>query len=212
MNEWDKIAKSFDLTRRHAWKECIDFINEMNGKGIDIGCGNGRHLVAMAKKGFAAGIDISFNMLLIAKEKIKDGILVQANAERLPFMNNFFDYALFIAALHNIKGRKNRINALKEMHRILKKNGRAMISVWSKWQDRWRMHFLIQSLYKWKEHGDIYIPWKRDVYVKRFYHLYGMRELKKDIIKAGFNIIKAWSVKKVSKKYPDNHFIIVEKF
>ncbi|MCD6572887.1 MAG: class I SAM-dependent methyltransferase [Thermoplasmata archaeon] len=210
MREWEKIAESFDETRRYAWKECIDFIENAEGMGIDIGCGNGRHLKLMENRGMAAGIDIAFNMLLIAKKK-SNALLVQADAIHLPFPSHIFDYALFIAALHNIKGRENRIKALKEMNRVLKKNGTAIISVWSKWQDRWRRHFMLQALYKWREFGDIYIPWKRGEHVERFYHLYGMRELKKDVKKAGFEIIKAWSVKKVSKKHADNHFIIVRK-
>ena len=210
MNEWEKIAESFDATRRHAWKECIEFIEEMEGNGIDIACGNGRHLKYMEKNGMAVGIDISFNMLKIARKNVKDAILVQANAIHLPFHSNTFDYAIFIAALHNIKERNNRIKALKEMRRILKKGGMAMVSVWSKWQDRWRRHFALQAIYKWKELGDIYIPWK-PANVQRFYHLYSMRELKKDAKKAGFEIMKAWSVKKASKKHPDNHFVILRK-
>jgi len=210
MEEWEKIAESFDETRRHAWKECIDFIEGMKGVGIDIACGNGRHLKYMEKKGMAVGIDIAFNMLRVAKKNVKNAILIQADAIRLPFPSNFFDYALFIAALHNIKGRENRIKALKEMRRILKKDGMAMISVWSKWQDRWRRHFMLQALYKWRELGDIYIPWKRGVHAQRFYHLYSLRELKRDVKKAGFKIIKAWSVKKVAKKHADNHFVIVK--
>lgn len=208
--EWEKIAKSFDSTRRRAWKECIDFINNMEGVGIDVGCGNGRHLVLMEKNGPAFGVDISFNMLKIAKTKTTNAILVQSNALALPFKENQFDYALFIASLHNIKERKNRIKALKELMRILKPNGKAMISVWSKWQDRWRIYFLKKAFFQWRELGDIYVPWKKDVHAKRFYHLYSMHELVRDAKKAGFKIIKAWSVKKVSKKYPDNHFVIVE--
>jgi len=208
-NEWEKIAKSFDATRQQAWKECIEFINSMHGTGIDIGCGNGRHLKEMEKRGDAIGVDIAFNMLLMAKKKVRKATLIQANALRLPFHSSTFDYAIFIAALHNIKGRKNRIKALKEMKRVLKKGSLAMLSVWSKWQDRWRRRFMLQALYKWHELGDIYVPWKRGEHAMRFYHLYSMRELKKDVKKAGFEIVKAWSVKKVSKKYADNHFVIV---
>ena len=211
MKEWDKIARDFDETRRYAWKECIDFIKERDGFGIDIGCGNGRHLAIMAERGRAAGIDISFEMLKIARRKARNALLVQADAINMPFRENTFDYALFIASLHNIKGRENRIRALKEMKRVMKEGGEGIISVWAKWQDRWRRHFAIQALYKWRELGDIYIPWKRGVKVERFYHLYSMRELKKDIRKAGFEIIRAWSVKKVSKKHADNHFVIVRK-
>ena len=45
----------------------------------------------------------------------------------------------------------------------------------------------------------------------RFYHLYSMGELKKDVDEAGFEIERAWSVRKVAKKHADNHFMIVRK-
>lgn len=216
MKEWDEIAKSFDATRKHAWEECINFMEE-GDIAIDIGCGNARHLIPMAEKcKIAVGIDISFNMLKISKEKIakkglKNVLLVCCNACYLPFKDRTFDYALFIATLHNIKGRENRIKALEELKRILKKDGKALISVWARWQDRWRKYFFKEIFKFRREFGDIYIPWRKDgLNVKRFYHLYSMAELKKDIKKAGLKIEKAWSVRKASKKYSDNHFTIVK--
>lgn len=218
MKEWDIIAKSFDTTRRRPWEECIEFIDNNGGRGIDIGCGNGRHLAYMAKKcEFAVGIDSSLKMIEISKEKTEEMdnvILVCGDACSLPFKENFFDFAIFVASLHNIKGRENRIMALKELMRVLKKGGKAIISVWAKWQDRWKKYFLKDFFYflHGREHGDIYIPWKKDGFdIKRFYHLYSLREFRKDIKESGLKIEKLWSVKKISTKNPDNHFAIVFK-
>jgi len=212
---WNAIAKSFDSTRKEPWEECLNFIEKIRGRAIDIGCGNGRHLFPLAEKAeLAVGLDFSIEMLKICKEKLRNicnVLLVCGNACRLPFKDNSFDYAIFIAALHNIRGRGNRIKALVELKRILKPNGTALISVWAKWQDKWRWYF-IKKLFSFKgEHGDIYIPWKKDgINVERFYHLYSKKEFKKDLIKAGLKIEKLWSVKKASKKHPDNHFAIVK--
>ena len=214
---WNAIAKSFDSTRKEPWEECLNFIEKIKGRAIDIGCGNGRHLLPLAKKtDFAVGLDFSIEMLKICSEKIRNEkmsevLLVCGDACRLPFKDNSFDFALFIATLHNIKGRNNRIKALVELKRILKPNGKALISVWAKWQDKWRWYFIKKLLSFKEEHGDIYIPWKKDgINVERFYHLYSKREFKKDLLKAGLKIEKLWSVKKVSKRYPDNHFAIVK--
>lgn len=213
--EWDEIAESFDSTRKYAWEECIDFIEKINGIAIDIGCGNGRHLIYMANKTrIAIGIDASIKMIEICKKKInaKNILLICGNACNLPFKDKKIDFALFIATLHNIRGKENRIKALKELKRVLKPNGKALISVWAKWQDRWRWYFVKEFLKFWRsyEHGDIYIPWRKDgLNVNRFYHLYSKREFKNDILKAGLKIEKLWSVKKVSKKHADNHFAIV---
>jgi len=216
VHEWNAIAKSFDATRKKPWKECLDFIEGRKGKAIDIACGNGRHLISMGNDVEAFGIDLSPEMIKIARENVKKAgkkaFFAVGNASALPFKSNTFDFALFIAGLHNIGGREKRIIALKELRRVLKEDGEAMISVWSRWQDRWRDHFLKKLFaFKLKNFGDIYVPWRRDVEVMRFYHLYSMHELKKDVKKAGLKIVKAWSVKKASKKHADNHFIIVKK-
>ncbi|HHF55799.1 MAG TPA: class I SAM-dependent methyltransferase [Thermoplasmatales archaeon] len=219
MNEWDKIAASFAATRRQPWEECVEFIEGMHGMAVDIGCGNARHLILMTSRcKFVFGLDASLNMARIARERlreegIKNADVVCGNACNMPFKDASFDFAIFIAALHNIRGRENRIKALKELRRILKPDGRALISVWAKWQDRWRWYFVKKFFLRNGEHGDIYIPWKRDgLNVQRFYHLYSMRELKRDVRLAGFHIEKAWSVRKVARRHADNHFIIVRKF
>ncbi|HEC76616.1 MAG TPA: class I SAM-dependent methyltransferase [Thermoplasmatales archaeon] len=218
MKEWDIIAESFDSTRKYPWNECLEFIDDNNGNGIDIGCGNGRHLIYMAERcEIAVGLDFSMKMIEVAKRKIEEMdnvVLVCGDACALPFRENFFDFAVFVASLHNIKGRENRIKALRELRRVLKKKGRAIISVWAKWQDKWKGYFLKNFFYflYGREHGDIYIPWKKDgLNVKRFYHLYSVREFRKDIENAGLKIEKFWSVKKASIKNPDNHFAIVVK-
>jgi ubiquinone/menaquinone biosynthesis C-methylase UbiE len=226
---WDTIAESFDTTRRKPWDICLDFIKNLDSNSIvvDLGCGNGRHLLPCAQHCKAAiGADISRNLLKIVQKKVEENefsniLLIQSDLISLPIKNSSFDAALFIASLHNIKGRENRIKALKEMYRILKKDGVGLISVWSKWQDRFRKHFILDlMLFPFKyvkdfgkhEFGDIKIFWKQHkLNVPRFYHLYSRKEIKRDVKNAGFEIIEIKDVKIKSTKYPDNYFLIVKK-
>jgi len=72
---WDSIAHSFDSTRRRPWKQCIDFINNLKETdlAVDMGCGNGRHLVLCAENcKQVIGLDISRVLLNIAKYKLKE--------------------------------------------------------------------------------------------------------------------------------------------
>ena len=212
MKEWDEIARDFDAKRKFPWKECVDFISRISGTCLDLGCDGGRHLAVMAGKCDAVGADLSFSMLEIAREKVGDVFLVCCDARNLPFLDETFDNALFVATLHNIEGKEGRIKALRELRRVLKKDGRAIISVWAKWQDRFILHFIKKFFKRQGEHGDLLIPWKKNgKEIMRFYHLYSMRELKKEIKESGFEIEKAWSVKKASRFFNDNHFAIVRK-
>lgn len=219
---WDTIAKSFDQTRRKPWNECLDFIEKLPKESIvaDIGCGNGRHIIPCAKHcKKVIGIDLSKELLDIVKEKldfekIKNVTLFHADATNIPVGDESVDAVLYIAALHNIKGRNNRIKSLKEIKRILKKNGVAQISVWSRWQDKYRKQFFN----KWfaqtgeLEFGDINIYWRQHgLDIPRFYHLYSKKEFQKDLKEAGFKIAEIKDVKMHSKRYPDNYFSITKR-
>lgn len=219
---WDKIAKSFDITRKKPWKQCIDFIENFSKNDCiaDIGCGNGRHLIPSAyhyKK--VIGLDLSRELLKIVnkkilKEKIKNTTLLHSNVLNIPIKSNTIDSILYIATLHNIKGRDKRIQSLKEINRLLKSNGKALLSVWSREQEKFRKQFFKKWFTQFGENefGDINIYWRQHgLNIPRFYHLYSKRELKNDIKKAGLKIIKIEGVKYYSKKFNDNYFSLVQK-
>ena len=69
---WNKIAYSFDKTRHTPWDFCLDFIESLseNFTVADIACGNGRHLIPLAKKcNKTYALDISDVLLDISKKK-----------------------------------------------------------------------------------------------------------------------------------------------
>ena len=217
---WNIIAKSFDSTRCKPWQQCTDFINSLPIESIvaDIACGNGRHLIPCAKHcKRAIGVDFSKNLLDIVKKKLDEKnitnvILHHSDAVDLPLETNSIDAVIFIAALHNIKGREKRIKSLKEIKRVLKNDGKALISVWSREQDKFRDLFKEKKIKSDKsEYGDIQIYWKQNgLDIPRFYHLYSKEEFVKDLEQSGFNIISIRGVKLCSKVYDDNYFAIVE--
>ena len=219
---WDAIAESFDITRRKPWIQCIKFIDKLTKNSIvaDIGCGNGRHLIPCANRcKKVIGIDLSKELLKIVKRKSTDLKLdnielIHSDAVHLPLKNNVFDAILYIASLHNIKGNNNRVNSLKELYRVLKKNGKALISVWSRWQDKFRKDFFKKwfTEFNQNEFGDIDIYWKQHgLNIPRFYHLYSKQEFINDLKKANFQILDLQEVKLRSKKHPDNFFALIEK-
>ncbi len=219
---WDAIAESFDITRRKPWIQCIKFIDNLpkNTFIVDIGCGNGRHLIPCANRcKKVIGIDISKKLIKIVKKryidlKLDNVDLIHSDAVNLPIKNNCIDAILYIASLHNIKGNINRINSLKEINRVLKKDGKALVSVWSRWQDKFRKDFFKKwfNQFNQNEFGDIDIYWKQHgLNIPRFYHLYSKREFINDLNKANFNILNLEEVKLHSKKHPDNFFALIKK-
>ena len=217
---WNAIAQSFDSTRREPWDECIDFINNLPRRSLvaDVGCGNGRHLIPCAehcKK--VIGLDVSKELLKIVQKKINEKKLnnvdlIHSDAVDIPVRENRVDALLYIATLHNISQGYRRIKSLNEINRILKPKGKAIISVWSRWQDKFRQHFIKKCLTSFdkNEFGDINIYWRQHgLSIPRFYHLYSKRELKQNLNETGFEILKLEGVKYFSKKHYDNYFAIV---
>jgi len=217
---WDTIAKSFDITRQKPWKFCLDFIYSLKKHDVvaDIGCGNGRHLFACAENcDHLVGIDISQKLLKIVKNKLSEksivnASLIHADVVQLPLADKSLDVVLFIASLHNIKGKEHRRLALQEIARVLKPKGVALISVWSRWQRTYWKYFMKQFIVRSRNFGDIDIYWRQhDLNVPRFYHLYSKGEFLRELRDARFNIQSFQRVKIHSKYLPDNHIAVVEK-
>jgi len=95
---------------------------------LDVCCGTGAQVFYYAKAGImATGIDLDPNMLKLAgKDKRKKALqnvsFQMADAQNLPFKDNFFDYASISFALHE-KERTARDKIISEMKRVLKKDG-----------------------------------------------------------------------------------------
>ena len=103
-------------------------------KVLDLGCGSGRHLVFLAKKGFDVyGIDMAKSGIEISKkwldkEGLKANLKIGDIYKKLPYKSNFFDAIVSIQTLHHEKIEKIR-KLIKEIERILKINGLIFITV-----------------------------------------------------------------------------------
>jgi ubiquinone/menaquinone biosynthesis C-methylase UbiE len=217
---WDTIAESFDTTRQHPWRYCLEYIASLppNAVVADLGCGNGRHLFPCAEKcSQVIGVDLSQRFLHIISKKlyqksITNVSLVHADVVQLPFVDNSFDAILFLASLHNIQGKEQRHLALTEVARILKPHGTALISVWSRWQERFYRYFLKQLVLRDPNFGDIEIYWRQHNFnIPRFYHLYSKGEFLQELQDAALTIERFDAVRIHSKRGADNYFALVKK-
>ena len=97
---------------------------------LDVGCGTcDTPIKLLSKNCKIIGLDISFNMLAVAKEKIPENYknkisLIEGNAEKLPFNDNIFDYLLSEFTIDYVKNPKT---AIEEMLRVLKKDGKLLL-------------------------------------------------------------------------------------
>ena len=134
--KWDSWAKSFD-------RKIYDFFRFMQKRTIsltalkekdyflDIGCGTGwavRYASRIIKEnGKAFGIDLSTKMIEIAKANSVNNqnvFFFQANAESLPFEDNFFEFIICTNSFHHYL---DPLKVLDEVSRVLKKEGEIYI-------------------------------------------------------------------------------------
>jgi ubiquinone/menaquinone biosynthesis C-methylase UbiE len=218
---WNSIASSFDTTRKKPWEQVITFLKTLGPINIlaDLGCGNGRHLPACSNiSSKVLAIDISINLLSIAKQQmykkfISNVAFLDATLTHLPIRSDSIDAAIYIASLHTLQTREQRIQSIKELHRILRTGKKALISVWSRDQERFK--HIIQnndtSIHH-TEQGDIIVRWKQhNLDIPRFYHLYTKHELIRELTEGGFQIIEVKDAMIASKASVDNYFASVIK-
>jgi len=135
---WDKAFKEHGKIFITPQEDIPKLAKEWRKKGIkrvlDLGCGSGRHLVYLAKKGFEMyGIDISERGIKIAKQWLKEnGLKAKLKIgdiyKKLPYPDEFFDAIICIRTLNHGKIEWIR-KCIKEMHRILKPNGFVFVTV-----------------------------------------------------------------------------------
>ncbi len=172
------------------------------GRVVDLGCGPGRSLLPLAKKGFACvGVDLSEAMLAAGAENAHvsevDVQFVRANLVDLDCIRDgSFDYGLCLfSTLGMIRGRRERRLALGHAARILRSGGMFILHVHNRWSDLGRpggiRHILRDIVYARRrdyEPGDRYMPAHQGV-ANLYLHLFTRREIRQDLNAAGFRIV-----------------------
>ncbi|PIO08696.1 hypothetical protein COU59_00515 [Candidatus Pacearchaeota archaeon CG10_big_fil_rev_8_21_14_0_10_34_12] len=180
---WNEIAKPWKSFRVKPIQEVAEFLKNKKGKILDLGCGSGRHFIKNKFQEFY-GVDFSEEMLKHAeafakKEKI-DVALIKADVFKLPFKDNFFDAAIFIAALHCLETQEKRRKSLEELFRVLKRNSEVLVTVWDKNQEKFK-----------NEKKEVIIPWKYEgKEYPRHYYLYETHEILGLLKNGGFKIVQ----------------------
>jgi ubiquinone/menaquinone biosynthesis C-methylase UbiE len=179
---YENIATNFSDKRFSSWGWIENFINifPKNAKILDVGCGNGRNM--KNPNYIFYGIDNCSNFIELAKQISPNVFLSEMT--NLPFPDNYFDAIISIASFHHLSNNERRIECLKEMSRVLKPNGKLLLSIWSKNQSH------NKKLDNKFEHGINMVPWKDNkgnVIGNRYYYIFKIDEIY-NLIYQFFNI------------------------
>jgi SAM-dependent methyltransferase len=131
---------------------------------LDVGCGTGANLEMLSQFGNTEGVDVSAEALEYCRVRGLQQVR-QGAAEALPYENNSFD---LVTGLDVVEHLDDDVAGLKEMRRVLRADGRAIL-------------FVPAFMFLWGVQDDISNHRRR----------YTMASLQEAVRKAGFEIERA---------------------
>ncbi len=123
---YNSIGLGYNSTRQadpYIADKLFQFLSpQHDGLYIDIGCGTGNYTIALADRGLNFyGAEPSEKMLNIARSRYGSVNWFLGQAEQIPLDGNLFDGAIATLTIHHWTDIKK---ALKEIHRVLKKDAK----------------------------------------------------------------------------------------
>lgn len=133
VTQYAKLVKKGLFT--HEKKAIRKYFTKHQANILDLGCGTGRTTWPLHNIGFnVVGVDISEPMIQQARSMFPEVNFHTGNACKLDFDNQQFDYVLFsFNGIDCILPEEKRVMALREIHRVLKREGILVFSSHNSW-------------------------------------------------------------------------------
>ncbi len=147
---YDFLSEYYDLTIKLTMPEkkfrttLIDYVNPLAGESIlEFGFGTAQNLILLKERKTEAlvqGVDIDPKIKSIAEYKLRKRSLEVPlhlyDGTTLPFADIFFDKVFSSLVFHQLDA-KTKLHCLKELHRVLKPNGKLIIGDWGGAKSKW---------------------------------------------------------------------------
>lgn len=138
--EWERLDTGLSRIEFASTLRLVEKYFPSSGAICDIGCGPGRYAIELARRGYRVTLfDLSGKLLERAKQAFtSEGIsaerFIKGDARDLEcFCDESFDAVLLLGPLYHLIKRDDRSQALREMVRILKPGGRAIVAFLNSW-------------------------------------------------------------------------------
>ena len=236
-NDYNIISSNFNVTRQNDWREfdlfkkyILEYLflkpKNYKLKVLDIGCGNGRLINFLKLLGINyeyKGIDNSEGQINEALKNTEANRVNKKNSIHFEMgdilnLSNFkeeeFDIVFCIAIFHHLPSKETRNKGLKNIYRVLKKEGLLMMTSWNLFQLKYIKYLFDVNKYKninqrsisdikkekfnWLDNfsfnlKDTFIPWKNskgELLSKRYYYAFNKIELRNLFVRNNFKILE----------------------
>lgn len=185
IDDYDDIADEYTMDFFHDTSDnkYIDiFLESLEGlRVLDVGCGNGRDCKYILQKGFdVSGIDMSYGMLKIAKDKVPNVKFEMVDMTDIRYPDNSYDGIISNCSLFHVPI-EELPKTLDSFRRILKPNGKLLL--------------ILQE-----GNGETMVeePYRKGVYI--YVNYFSTNQIKNLLQKHGF------SISYIEKEKPLNEF------
>ncbi len=221
-DDYNLIGYDFSSKRGNITPDLLE-LKKYTIKGdniLDLGCGNGRLWEVLKDEEIKyVGVDISETLIKIAKQKYPEQDFQVIDFFKLPFPDNYFDKVYCLAVFHHIPSRIYRLKFLKEIKRVLKKDGILILTVWNLIIKKEIIATIIKNTFakiffqNKLDFKDILLPFKRSAdnnLTDRYLHCFAKPEIKNLIKKSDFEIVE-FSLQNRGKKVVNQNLCIIAK-
>jgi ubiquinone/menaquinone biosynthesis C-methylase UbiE len=119
------LARNLALRQRFAL-EMVECAVPRSSNVLDVGCGTGEMAAKLMRRGYGVrGLDIAEPMIRHARDRWASDRFQVGDIEHLPFADNTFDAAVCLGIIEYLDPDER---ALREIWRVLKPGGRAVVS------------------------------------------------------------------------------------
>ena len=126
-HNWCEIQEPL---QKPQWEAIFDEVNLNSGTNfLDAGCGGGGACLLAEQRGAKiTGIEAAPAMVEFAKKQVPSGEFTIGDIQELPYEDNIFDVVL---ASSSLQYTEDRLETLRELKRVTRKNGLIAVSLWS---------------------------------------------------------------------------------
>lgn len=193
---YDEVAHKYDevygdnLIYQNELDDFLRYINA-GSKILDVGCGSGNVVNYLVEKGFdVVGIDISPNMIDIAKRKNTVAKFELMDMRDMTFMNSSFDSIVSIFSLVHLT-KQEVPEILKKFNDLLRKDGNLFVGVS-------------------EGTGEGFVDEHLELNQRYYYKYFTKDELRELLEKVGFQVLKTTD-RFLEEQGSDEFFVIARK-
>jgi SAM-dependent methyltransferase len=95
------------------------------GRILDAGCGSGRNMVELSRRGVVTGVELSDTSVALARER-GAGEVISGSVLEMPFADDSFDLATCLDVIEHLE---DDLAALRELRRVVAPDGSLLVTV-----------------------------------------------------------------------------------